>query len=187
MAALVLFVTAASGASVEREGVRFEDSVRISGRSVVLNGVGVRAAAWFKGYVAALYLPRRSADADEIYALPGPKRIAVRMLVDVTPELLARTFSDGIRKNYKGDALEALRPRMDDFDGQVRAIAGGVRKGQEVDLDFQPSVGTRVVVAGKAIGEPIPGDDFYAALLKMFIGERAIDKGLRAALLGQGD
>jgi hypothetical protein len=187
MVALVFAMTAASGAAIEREGVRFEDSARVSGSRVVLNGVGVRAAAWFKGYVAALYLARRSADADEIYALPGPKRIAVRMLVDVTPELLAKTFSDGIRKNYKGDALEALQPRMEAFDGQIRAIAGGVRKGEEIDLDFQPQSGTRILVAGKLIGEPIPGEDFYAALLKMFIGERAIDKGLRAALLGQGN
>ena len=179
----IVFAADVSGASVEREGMRFEDSVKVSGERVVLNGVGVRAAAWFKGYVAGLYLPRKSTDAEEIYALPGSKRIAVRMLVDASSDLLAKTFSDGIRKNYKDDALEALRPRMDVFDSQVRAIAGGVKKGQEIDLDFAPS-GTRVLVGGKPIGEPIPGDDFYVALLKMFIGERAIDKSLRQGLLG---
>ena len=184
MIAVALFASDAVGAAVEREGMRFEDSVRLGGRGLVLNGVGVRAAAWFKGYVAALYLTRRSADAEEIYILHGAKRIAVRMLVDVTPELLAKTFADGIRKNYKGDALEALQPRMDAFDNEIRSIAGGVRKGQEIDLDFEPTVGTHVLVGGKPIGEPIAGDDFYVALLKMFIGERAIDKGLRAGLLG---
>jgi Chalcone isomerase-like len=184
MAALVTMSAAAPGAVVEREGMRFDDAIRVAGSAVVLNGVGVRAAAWFKGYVAGLYLAQRSSDPDTIYALPGAKRIAVRMLIDVGPDLLAKTFGDGIRKNYRDDALEALRPRMELFDEEVRGIPGGVKKGQEIDLDFHPSTGTRVLVGGKAIGATIPGDDFYVALLKMFIGERAIDKGLRAAMLG---
>ncbi len=183
--AVAASLSAASAAPVEREGQRFDDRATVEGKPLVMNGIGVRAAAWFKGYVAALYLPRKADDADAIYAEPGPKRIAVRMLIDVGPDLLAKTFADGIRKNYKGDALDALRDRMDAFDAQVRGIPDGVKKGQEIDLDFHPSTGTRVLVAGKPIGEPIPGDDFYVALLKMFIGERAVDKGLRAALLGQ--
>ena len=54
-----------------------------------------------------------------------------------------------------------------------------------IDLDYQPASGTRLVVNGKPRGDAIAGDDFYVALLKMFIGERAIDKGLRASMLGQ--
>jgi hypothetical protein len=184
-ACLVATTSLVAAATVEREGVRFDDSIRVSGSTLVLNGIGVRAAAWFKGYVAGLYLPQKSADSEAIYAMPGVKRIGVRMLIDVGPDLLARTFGDGIRKNYKGEALEPLQSRMEAFDAQVRGIPGGVKKGQEIDLDFHPASGTRVLVAGKPIGEPIAGEDFYVALLKMFIGERAIDKGLRASLLGQ--
>jgi hypothetical protein len=184
--ASVFATSFAFSATVEREGMRFEDTLRVGSSKVVLNGVGVRAAAWFKGYVAGLYLPQKSGDPEAIYALPGAKRIVVRMLIDVNADLLAKTFGDGIRKNYRDDALEALRPRMEAFDGQLRALPGGIKKGQEIDLDFQPSVGTHVLVGGKPIGEPIAGDDFYVALLKMFIGERAIDKNLRAAMLGQG-
>ncbi len=182
--ACVLASAFAHGAAVEREGVRFEQTLKVGGSPVVLNGLGVRQAAWFKGYVAGLYLRQKSDDAEAIYAMPGTKRIGVKMLIDVGPDLLAKTFADGIRKNYKGDALEPLQARMDAFDAQVRGIAGGVKKGQEIDLDFHPQTGTRVLVAGKPIGEPIAGDDFYVALLKMFIGERAVDKGLRAGLLG---
>jgi hypothetical protein len=167
------------------EGQHFEDALKLDGGPVVLNGVGVRAAAWFKGYVAGLYLAHRTNEADAIYTAGGPKRIAVRMLIDVSPALLAKTFGDGIRKNYRDDALAALQDRIDAFDGQIRALPNGVRKGEEIDLDYKPNAGTRVLVAGKPIGDAIPGDDFYVALLKMFIGERAIDKNLRAGLLGQ--
>jgi hypothetical protein len=173
----------ASGATVE--GQRFDDALKLDGGHVVLNGTGVRAAAWFKAYVAALYLTQKSNDPDAILAAPGAKRIAVRLLVDANAGLLAKTFADGIRKNYRDEALAALQPRMDAFDAQIRGLPNGARKGEEIDLDFKPNVGTRVLVAGKPIGDVIPGDDFYAALLKMFIGERAVDKSLRAGLLGQ--
>ena len=177
-------MSTAVAASVEREGMRYEDSVRIAGGKAVLNGIGVRGGNLFKGYVAGLYLPTKSSDADAVYAAKGPKRIAVRMLLGVDSGVLAKTFSDGIRKNYKDDALDALAERMGVFDQQVRAV-GSVRKGDAIDLDFEPARGTRLLVNGKVQGEPIAGDDFYVALLKMFIGERAVDKGLRAALLGQ--
>ena len=182
---LISVMHIAHAASIEREGMRYEDTVRVGNTKLVLNGVGVRAVAWLKGYVAGLYLPQKEGEAEQVYALRGPKRIAVKMLLDIDSGLLAKTFSDGIRKNYRDDELEVLRPRMDAFDAQVRAI-GGVKKGDAIDLDYQPASGTRMLVNGKAGGDAIAGDDFYVALLKMFIGERAIDKNLRAALLGQG-
>lgn len=188
LAAVALFAHGgiAVAAAVEREGMRYEETARVDGSEVVLNGVGVRGGGLFKGYVAGLYLPKKESDPEAVYASRGAKRIEVRMLLGVNGDLLAKTFGDGIRKNYKDDALDVLRARMDVFDGQVRAL-GGVAKGDTIDLDFTPSAGTRLLVNGKQHGEPIPGDDFYAALLKMFIGERAVDKGLRAALLGRPD
>ena len=184
VAAVLAFTTSTvEAATVVKEGQHYEDTIRLAGSKVVLNGVGVREAAWFKGYVAGLYLPQKTSDAEAVYVLAGPKRIAVRMLVDVNSTLLAKTFDDGIRKNYKGEALEPLTRRMESLDAQIRSL-DAVKKGEEVDLDFEPGKGTRVLVRGKSIGDAIEGEDFYVALLKMFIGERAIDKGLRASLLG---
>jgi hypothetical protein len=182
-AALAMTLASAHAAVVEREGQRYEDAIRVGGTKIVLNGVGVRAAAWFKGYVAGLYLPQKTHDPEAIYTLPGPKRIAVRLLVDASSALLAKTFDDGIRKNYKGEQLEPLMKRMEAFDAQIRSL-DAVKKGEEVDLDFEPGSGTHVLVRGKPIGDAIEGEDFYVALLKMFIGERAVDKELRAGLLG---
>lgn len=181
--ALAMGVATGAPAAVEREGVKYEDTLRVGGEKVVLNGVGMRSVAWLKGYVAGLYLPRKETDAEQVYALPGAKRIAVRMLVGVPSATLAKTFSDGIRKNYDDTQIEALRARMDAFDAQVRAL-DGVKKGDAIDIDFQPKKGTRLLVNGKPQGDAIVGDDFYVALLKMFIGERAVDKTLRADLLG---
>jgi len=184
LVAAATLASAGEAATVEKEGMRYEDTARVAGTRTVLNGVGVRGNDLFKGYVAGLYLPHKETEAEQVYALQGAKRISVRMLLGVNGDVLARTFSDGIRKNYKDDALDVLKARMDVFDSQVRAV-GGVKKGDAIDLDFEPASGTRLLVNGKPQGDAIAGDDFYVALLKMFIGERAIDKGLRSALLGQ--
>lgn len=179
-----VLVTAQAGA-VTIEGIRYDDSIRVGTSHVVLNGVGVRAVAVFKGYVAGLYLPKKESDPDTIFASPGAKRIAVRMLVAVNADTLAKTFGDGIRKNYKDEQLDPLRERMQTFDDLVRGIDGGVKKGDAIDIDFEPKVGTRLRINGQPRGGPIAGEDFYVALLKMFIGERAVDKNLRSELLGR--
>ena len=184
MAMVSAIVVTTPAMAVTIEGARYDDSIRIGASRAVLNGVGVRAVAVFKGYVAGLYLPKKESDPDAIYALPGAKRIAVRMLVAVNADTLAKTFGDGIRKNYKGEALDPLVERMQAFDDNVRGIEGGAKKGDAIDLDYEPAVGTRLRINGKARGEPIAGEDFYVALLKMFIGERAVDKTLRSQLLG---
>ena len=180
--ALSLVLPPAVGA--ELEGMRYDDTIRVAGTKLLLNGLGVRAVAVFKGYVAGLYLAKKETDAEAVFAQPGAKRIAVRMLVAIDSALLAKTFNDGLKKNYRDEELAALKPRMDAFDAVVRGI-GGVKKGDAIDLEFVPARGTQVLVNGAPRGDAIAGEDFYVALLKMFIGERAVDKNLRAALLGK--
>ena len=173
-----------SALAAELEGMHYDDAIRVAGSKLVLNGLGIRAVAVFKGYVAGLYLPKKETDAEAVFAQSGAKRIAVRMLVAVDSALLAKTFDDGLKKNYRDDELAALKPRMDSFDAVVRGL-GGVKKGDSIDLEFVPARGTQVLLNGAPHGDAILGDDFYVALLKMFIGERAVDKNLRAALLGK--
>lgn len=60
---------------------------------------------------------------------------------------------------------------------------GDVKKGDIVDFDFTKSRGTSVTVNGKLIGEKIGGQKLYEAVLKIWLGEKAIDNGLKAALL----
>ena len=38
------------------EGQHFDDRIRLADTELVLNGVGLRAVAWLKGYAAGLYL-----------------------------------------------------------------------------------------------------------------------------------
>jgi hypothetical protein len=53
-----------------------------------------------------------------------------------------------------------------------------------ITLDWT-GAGTAVTVDGKAAGQPIAGEDFYRALLKIWLGEKPVQADLKKALLGE--
>lgn len=174
----------ASAAPVIVEGKRFDDSLRLLDAELVLNGTGVRSVAWFKGYAAGLYLPLRAKTAPAVVAMPGAKRLRLQMLYEVPAAEFSKAFDKGVARNTPAAELPALRDRMQVFERQIDAI-GKVRKNDVVDLDLDPDRGTTLSLNGKLLGEAIPGADFYAALLRSFVGDNPYDDALKAGLLGR--
>jgi hypothetical protein len=173
-----------AAAQVQLSGQTFAARARVDGQELVLNGVGLRAVAWLEGYAAGLYLPRRAQRADEVLAMPGAKRLQLRMLQDVPASEFVKAFGKGVVRNTPVAEVDALRERMARFDQQVHSLAK-VRKGDVVDLDYLPSAGLAFTHNGRRIGAPIAGPDFYAALLRIFIGDRPVDAELKTGLLGR--
>ncbi len=185
--AVLLSTPALSWAQVDAvvvEGKAFARRVRVAGAELQLNGTGVRAVAWFKGYAAALYLRSTGATAAQVVALPGPKRLQLVMLHKVPAEEFVKAFRKGLQRNTPEAELPRLGERMVQFEALVAAI-GMVQQGDVVNLDFEPGRGTVFSLNGTLRGEAIAGEDFYAALLRSFLGDRPYDRELRAGLLGQ--
>ncbi|MNU03212.1 hypothetical protein D3C72_2471590 [compost metagenome] len=53
-----------------------------------------------------------------------------------------------------------------------------------INLDFSPQTGTVIAINGTPRGRPIPGEDFYQAVLRVFLGERPVDPDVKRGLLG---
>ena len=170
-------------ASVKLDDQVFPGTIQLAGSELQINGAGFRAVAWFKGYAAALYLTRRSSTPAGVQAAPGPKRLQMRMLVDVDAEEFVKAFDKGVTRNTPPAELPKLAERMAQFGVQVRAL-GKVAKRDVVDLDFLPGRGLQMSVNGKSRGEPIPGEDLYSACLRIFVGDKPVDTALRSGLLG---
>lgn len=173
----------ASAAPIDVEGYPFERRVRLAQAELVLNGIGFRAVVWLKAYAAALYLTQRAGTPAQVLAVPGPKRLQLRMLIEVSAAEFVKAIDKGVARNATEAEMPALRERMLQFDALV-AATGKVRKGDLVNLDFVPALGMSFVLNGVARGAPIPGEDFYAAVLRIFIGDKPVDTGLKAGLLG---
>ncbi len=166
------------------EGQTFAPQAAVAGKELRLNGTGLRAVAWFKGFVAGLYLGGRADTAAEVLAQPGPKRLQLRMLHDVPAAEFVKALQKGIARNARDGEHAALAARVQRFSELISAT-GTVRKGSVIDLDLDPARGLLFTLNGTLRGAPVEGADFYAALLRAFIGERPYDERLKAGLLGR--
>jgi hypothetical protein len=60
------------------------------------------------------------------------------------------------------------------------------KQGDLIALDWLPGTGTRIVLNGEPRGKIIAGEDFYRALLRIWLGEDPAQESLKRALLGGG-
>jgi Chalcone isomerase-like len=164
------------------EGVKLEDKTQVESRELVLNGAGLRKRFIFKVYVMGLYLPEKKTDAAGVIQLPGPKRAAIHMLRNVGAEQFTEALVEGLRANHSEADFQKLEPRVKEL-ADVMAEVGEAKKGMAIALDWTGSE-TRLLVDGKPAGKPIAGEDFYRALLRIWLGEHPVQDDLKKALLG---
>lgn len=181
--AVLLLCVSMQAAALELEGVKLDDKIQLDNSSIVLNGAGVRSILFFKMYVVGLYLPEKQNNAEAVLSNKSVKRIALHVLVgDADSERFLNGFRKGILKNHDEREVEALRERMATFDHLFDA-AKTLYKGDVIALDWKPGNGTRVSLNGKELGV-IAGEDFYRALLSIWIGEKPVSSDLKKGLLG---
>ncbi|HYU69550.1 MAG TPA: chalcone isomerase family protein [Burkholderiales bacterium] len=170
--------------AAEVAGVKVDERVKLGSSELQLNGAGVRTRLIFKVYVGALYLPERKSGAAEVIALRGGKRVSMTLLRGLTARQLTDALEEGIRANSSEAELAALKERIDTLVATMNEI-GNAKEKTVITLDFLPESGTRVTVDGEVRGKPVPGEDFYVALLRIWLGEKPVDTDLKKAMLGE--
>ena len=182
-AAIAALLLAASPAfAAEIAGVKFDDSASLGGKSLVLNGVGLRSILFFKAYVAGLYVPEKSKSPATLLAHKGPRRIALKMLMELSAERMTKAFIEGIEKNHSEAQLAAMKQQIEQLTATMAAI-GTAKSGDTVDLDFVDGA-TRIALNGQVKGQPIAGEDFYTAVMRIYVGDNPADRSLKEGLLG---
>ncbi|MEP6608336.1 MAG: chalcone isomerase family protein [Burkholderiaceae bacterium] len=184
VAALLMVVVAPIKAQpVEMEGQKFEPTVQVGNETLNLNGVGLRRRAIFKVYVAGLYVPQKSTSAATLIGDKGARRVALRMLRDVDADSFIDSLKDGLKNNLGEAQLTALQPQIESLVSTLKSI-GEAKKGDAINFDFTPDGGTRISVNGQPRGNPIPGADFFSAMLRIWLGEKPADESLKKGMLG---
>jgi hypothetical protein len=106
------------------------------------------------------------------------------MLRDVGADQFGEALTDGMKDNHSEAEMKALEPRMKQLLAAMGQI-GEAKKGMRITLDWLPATGTQLTVDGRPAGQPIAGEDFYRALLKIWLGENPVQADLKKALLGE--
>lgn len=171
--------------AAELEGVRLDDRVRVDGQELQLNGIAVRTRyQFFKVYVAGLYLPQKATAAEAAIDAKGAKRISLTMVRDANADQFVESIDHGLRTNNSEAQLAEVKPQVDALYAKIRAV-GEAQKGMRIVLDYSPSsASTTLFVDGAAQGEPMKGEAFYRALLRIWLGEKPVQDDLKKALLG---
>jgi Chalcone isomerase-like len=179
--AVTIAVASAQAQPVELEGVKLEPAAQVAGAALQLNGVGLRKRAIFKVYVAGLYVPQKSADAAALLSQKGPRRISITMLRDVDADSFSGALNDGLRANHTEAQVAAFKSQIDTLNANLKAV-GEAKKGDVIHFEYLPDAGTRVTVNGQARGSAIPGEDFFTAVLRIWIGDKPVDGDLKKGL-----
>ena len=182
---LVLLFAALPALAAEVAGVKVEDRVRLESSELVLNGAGLRTKYFLSIYVAGLYLPEKKASAVDVLALTGAKRISMRLMRGLSAKQLTDALELGIRANTTTAEREALKGRLGELTDIMNTIHSA-KEGDLITLDWLPGAGTRITLNGEHRGGVIAGEDFYRALLRIWLGDEPAQESLKKALLGGG-
>ncbi len=169
--------------AITTEGLTFVGDIKIADTALQLNGVGWRAVVWGRGYAAALYLPKKAGTETQVLAQTGPKRLQMRLVQEVSSEEFVKAFAKGLARNTPAADAAKLAERVTQFNTTVRSL-GKLKKQDVIDLDFIPGKGLMLSRNGAVRGAAVAGEDFYAALLRCFIGVRPADAEMKIGLLG---
>ena len=177
LVAAILATTPAAAA--EYAGIMLPDKVQALGKTLVLNGAGLRTFSVLDVhiYVIGLYLPKPDHDPQAILNSPGPKMLLLYFVHDVPAEKVRNAWKQGLNANC---VLPCVLPPA--LLSRFLAFLPAVSAGETVELLFGPKE-MQAYFNGKLAGT-ISDPDFARLMLEAWLGPHPASPDLKAALLG---
>ena len=164
--------------AAELDGVQLPGTLQADGKTLQLNGFGLRTYSIFgiHIYVAALYLEHLSTDADAVLQSSETKFLTVHFVHNVSAEAAREAWRTGFAKN-------CVAPCHLDPEDVARFLAElpAMPEGASISILFTQH-GATVTVNGRQYGE-IPKPMFARAVLATFLGRAPASPSLKAELL----
>jgi hypothetical protein len=173
-----------ASAATEVSGVKFDDTVKVAGKDLKLNGAGLRTKFIVKVYAAGLYLPEKNRNVPDILKMDGPRRVTLVMMRDLTSNDFADAFMTGLNNNLGAAEKSQFASQISKF-GEMFGSIAALKKGDVLYLDWIPGTGTQTELNGKKVGDAVPDLAFYNAVLRIWIGDKPADSSLKPAMLGE--
>jgi len=159
-------------------GVNMPNQTTVNGKTLVLNGLGMRTATFLKVrvYVIGLYLETKSSEAKAIIESNQAKRIELHFVHDVTAKELRNGWSEAFESNYQDVA--SIKDEISKFNASMR----DVKSGDSIVLEFSGDTVDVLINATRI--DSIKGNAFQKAALSIWLGPKPPNKGLKAGILG---
>ncbi|MEY2562762.1 MAG: hypothetical protein QOH88_955 [Verrucomicrobiota bacterium] len=165
-------------AAAEISGVKLPDQVTLEGKTLKLNGAGLRQATIlrFNVYAAGLYLENSSSDGESIANSEQLKSIELVFMRDVSASQMAEAFQEGFEKNCIADC-----GRFKGDIGKLQGLMKDLKKGDSMAFHFS-SGGVTVMIRGQKMGT-VGDKAFGQQLIRCWIGKNPPNAGLKDGML----
>lgn len=180
---LLTFVILSLNFSVAQEklsGVSVYETLSFGGNRLTLNGAGVKERMWIDQYVASLYLPKKTTNADQIIDGKDPSIIKINVVSGLlSSDKLLEMFDEGFQNSTNG-ATSKLKTEIDKF----KAIfSESIKDRDEFMIVYDPKTGITIYKNSVKKGV-IEGHDFKKALFGVWLCVKPADEKLKKAMLG---
>lgn len=154
------------------------DTAQVNGRTLVLNGLGLRKKFGVKVYVAGLYLEQNSSDPSALLKADAPKRIVMQFVRGVSKHQMTDAFTESFEDNAP-DAVKIMKAEIDRFLGALDSM----KDGDQMVLTYLPGAGTTLAINGKEKAT-IAAPAFAPVLFSVWLGPKPPNTDLKKGLLG---
>lgn len=160
-------------------GISFPQQLSVEGRSLVLNGTGIRQATIFRVnvYVAALYLAQPTRDARTVLRAGTPEELVLHFMRNVSAGDLRAHFLEDFGRNAPQE-MPVLRQRIE----ELNTFLSDVKSGERMIFVRLADGGVRIELNGAR--RTIPSPAFGRALFSIWLGSSPPSSELKAGLLG---
>ncbi len=162
----------------ELAGVTMPDTVQVGGKTLVLNGLGLRTKFMVKVYVVGLYLEQKSSDPDAILKTDARRSIVMHFVHGASQSQMANAFDDSFRDN----SPEAAKTLKADIDKLLAALEP-VKDGDQMIFTYVPGTGITFALNGKE-KLTIAGPAFAPVLFSVWLGPKPPNADLKKGILG---
>jgi hypothetical protein len=153
-------------------GVEVQETMSVGGKTLKLNGAGLRKKLFIKVYVGAMYLEEAA-----IIKAVSARAVHMVFLRSVDKAKILGAYKEGFENN-SGDKMASLQAGLD----KLGSVISDAKEGTEITVSYVPGKGTTVAVKGGG-SVTIEGKEFADAMFLIWLGGKPADGGLKKDLL----
>jgi hypothetical protein len=174
---LLLFLTISSTTSAKEA---IPDTFSYAGKTMQLNGSGLRKKLFISLYQGSLYLTKKSRDANKIIDEDSPMAIRLKIMSSlISPKKMKQATLEGFEKSTGGKTT-AIKPQIDAL---LKTFDKGVSNGDVYELINLPGSGVHVVRNGVRV-TTIRSLAFKKALFGIWLSNHPVQASLKHKMLG---
>ncbi|MDH3378129.1 MAG: chalcone isomerase family protein [Gammaproteobacteria bacterium] len=164
----------------EIAGVGIPDTLQTGGKTLQLNGAGIRSKLFIDLYVGALYLTATNGDAEAIITADEPMAIRLHIVSGlITSEKMEKATREGFNNATNGDTAD-IAEQIETFIGVFREP---IHENDIYDLIYTPGHFVEVYRNGE-LASTLQGMPFKRAMFGIWLSAHPAQKSLKKKMLG---